>query len=169
MWGFQLWVNLPAVHKMREPRYQDIPPEHVPEVEAGPGARVRVVAGRASGTEGPVRDIVTGPLYLDVALEAGASFRQDVPAGHNGFVYVFAGEAELGRGGGAGTRVGAGHLAVLDDGDSVEAKAGEGDARFLLVAARPIGEPVARYGPFVKNTRAELHQAVRDFQNGTLA
>ena len=169
MWGFQLWVNLPAAEKMREPRYQDIPPERVPEAAGGPGARVKVVAGRAAGVEGPVRDIVTGPLYLDVSLEAGAVFRQDVPAGHNAFAYVFEEEAELGLEGGAGTPVAAGHLAVLGEGDSFEARAAGRGARFLLVAARPIGEPIARYGPFVMNTREEIHQAVRDFQNGTLA
>jgi redox-sensitive bicupin YhaK (pirin superfamily) len=169
MWGFQLWVNLPAADKMREPRYQDIPPEKVPETGAGTGVRLRVLVGEAAGIEGPVSGIVTRPLYLDVALEAGASFRQDVPAGHNAFAYVFEGETELGLEKGAGTRVGAGHLAVLGPGDSFEARGLGTPARFLLVAARPIGEPVARYGPFVMNTGEEILQAVRDFQEGRLA
>jgi len=112
---------------------------------------------------------VTQPLYLDVRLEPGAAFLQAVPAGHNAFAYPFEGEASLGLDGGAGTPVSAGHLAVLGEGDSFEARAGESGSRFLLVAAKPIGEPVARYGPFVMNTREELHQAVRDFQDGTLA
>ena len=169
MWGFQLWVNLPAAHKMREPRYQDIPPERLPVAFPSPGTRVRVIAGSTGEVEGPVVGIVTEPLYLDVALEGGASFRQDVPAGRNAFAYLFEGEVSLGLDGGGGTPVSAGHLAVLGEGDSFEARAGESGGRFLLVAATPIGEPVARHGPFVMNTREELHQAVRDYQDGTLA
>jgi len=171
MWGFQLWVNLPASEKMRPPRYQDIPPERVPEVTLEGGARLRVVAGRAGGVSGPIDGIVTQPLYLDVALPAGGRFSQEVADGHNAFAYVFEGEAELGTDGrdGAGTRVAAGNLAVLGDGAVFHARALSAPARFLLVAARPIGEPVARYGPFVMNTREEIHQAIRDFQSGTLA
>jgi len=170
MWGFQLWVNLPASDKMREPRYQDISPNEVPEVQAAEGVRVRVVAGEASGATGPVAGIVTEPLYLDVALEEGGAFTQPVATGHNAFAYVFDGVAELGRdGSSAGERVAAGHLAVLGDGATVEAHASGGPTRFLLVAARPIGEPVARYGPFVMNTREEIQQAVRDFKEGRLA
>jgi redox-sensitive bicupin YhaK (pirin superfamily) len=166
MWGFQLWVNLPAAEKMREPRYQDIPPERVPAVDVGAGCRVRVIAGSAAGVEGPVAGVVTRPLYLDVELSSGAALEQDLPLGHTGFVYVFQGDALVGEG---GARVGAGELAVLDDGDSVRAKAGDAGARFLLVAARPLGEPVARYGPFVMNTRDEILQAVTDFREGRLA
>ena len=170
LWGFQLWVNLPASDKMRAPRYQDIPPGEVPEVPAGEGGRLRVVAGEAAGATGPVAGIVTEPLYLDVALEEGGSFTQAVTPGHNAFAYVFEGVAELGADGSSpGEKVAAGHLAVLGDGATVQARASGGPARFLLVAARPIGEPVARYGPFVMNTREEIHQAVRDFQEGRLA
>ena len=170
MWGFQLWVNLPASDKMREPRYQDISPNEVPEVQAAEGVRVRVVAGEASGATGPVVGIVTAPLYLDVALEEGGAFTQPVAAGHNAFAYVFDGVAELGEDGSSpGERVAAGHLAVLGDGATVQARASGGPARFLLVAARPLGEPVARYGPFVMNTREEIQQAVRDFKEGRLA
>ena len=168
LWGFQLWVNLPAVEKMREPRYQDISPELVPEVEPRPGCRLRVIAGQAGGVAGPVTGIVTGPLYLDIALRAGAEVEQEVMAGHNAFAYVFDGEAELGLEGGRGTRVPAGHLAILGDGDVLAARASLRGARFLLVAGKPIGEPVARYGPFVMTTRAEIQQAVRDFQEGRL-
>ena len=169
MWGFQLWVNLPASDKMREPRYQDIAPERVPEVPSEDGARVRVVAGEAAGAKGPVTGIVTEPLYLDVALAGEDRLRQPVPSGHNAFAYVFEGDVVFGGDDDPGERVASGHLAVLKDGDAVLARTAEGPARFLLVAAKPIGEPVARHGPFVMNTRQEIHQAVRDFQEGRLA
>jgi hypothetical protein len=173
MWGFQLWVNLPASDKMREPRYQDIAADDVPEVVTGDGGRLRVVAGEAGGVSGPVTGIVTRPLYVDVALEdgAGGPFSQPVPVGHNAFVYVFEGEVELGADAESDRQiVSSGHLAVLEDGDEVQARpAGGGPARFLLVAAKPIGEPVARYGPFVMNTREEIAQAVEDFKEGRLA
>jgi redox-sensitive bicupin YhaK (pirin superfamily) len=170
MWGFQLWVNLPASDKMLSPRYQDIAPERVPEVSTEEAARVRVVAGEAAGATGPVTGIVTEPLYLDVALDAGGRFTQPVPDGHNAFAYVFEGEVTFTGGDGPdGERVASGHLAVLAEGDAVEARAAQAPGRFLLVAARPLGEPVARHGPFVMNTREEIHQAVRDFQEGRLA
>jgi redox-sensitive bicupin YhaK (pirin superfamily) len=170
MWGFQLWVNLPASDKMREPRYQDIAPDQVPEVTGEDGARLRVVAGEAAGAKGPVNGIVTQPLYLDVALREGGNLSQPVPAGHSAFAYVFEGEVTFGGDGDAAAeKVASGHLAVLEEGDTVQARTAQGPARFLLVAAKPIGEPVARYGPFVMNTREEIHQAVRDFQEGRLA
>jgi hypothetical protein len=170
MWGFQLWVNLPASDKMREPRYQDIPPDDVPELQAPDGARIRVVAGEAAGATGPVAGIVTEPLYLDVALEEGGAFRQPIAEGHNAFAYVFEGVAELGGDGSSpGEPVAAGHLAVLGEGGSLLARASGGRTRFLVVGARPIGEPVARHGPFVMNTREEIQQAVRDFKEGRLA
>jgi len=160
MWGFQLWVNLPARDKMTAPRYQDIAPELVPVVEKG-GARVRVIAGRFGAAEGPVGGIVTAPLYLDVALEAGAGFEAALPTGHNGFVYPFEGSVDL-----AGTSLFRGVLGVLGSGDKLEATAGATGGRFLLVAAEPLREPIARMGPFVMNTRAELVQAVDDLQAG---
>ncbi len=173
MWGFQLWVNLPASDKMREPRYQDIAADDVPEVVTGDGGRLRVVAGEAGGVSGPVTGIVTRPLYVDVALEdgEGGRFSQPVPLGHNAFVYVFEGEVELGADAESDRQiVSSGHLAVLEDGDEVQARSAGGEpARFLLVAAKPIGEPVARYGPFVMNTREEIAQAVEDFKEGRLA
>ena len=170
MWGFQLWVNLPASDKMREPRYQDIPPEEVPEVTTEEGARLRVVAGEAAGAVGPVTGVVTQPLYLDVGIGEEGRLRQPIPAEHSTFVYVFEGEVALGGDGeSGGQRVASGHLAVLDDGDGLAAEAAAGAARFLVVAAKPIGEAVARHGPFVMNTRAEIAQAVQDFNEGRLA
>jgi len=163
MWGFQLWVNLPARDKMTAPRYQDIAPEKIPEVELAPGVRARVIAGEAAGVRGPAEGIVTQPLYLDVRMDAGARVSVDVPAGHNAFAYVYEGRAEV-----AGQEVHAGQLAVLGDGDAVTVAATGSPARLLLLAARPLGEPIARYGPFVMNTREELVQAAEDYRSGRL-
>ncbi len=159
MWGFQLWVNLPARDKMCPPRYQEIDPEEIPEVEID-GAKVRVIAGRVGTTEGPISAVATDPTYLDVALPAGAGFVHDLPAGHNAFVYPFEGSVEIG-----GEKVARGRVAVLSHGDRIEVTARDG-GRFILVAGRPLGEPVAKYGPFVMNTVEELREAVADFQSG---
>jgi redox-sensitive bicupin YhaK (pirin superfamily) len=168
MWGFQLWVNLPARDKMREPRYQDIPPEKIPEASLPDGTRIRVVAGETQGVRGAVSGIATDPLYLDVALPPGSRFRQEVGEDKNAFVYVFEGEASVGVSADeAGRSLRAGQLGVLGAGDSLEVRSGDSASRFLLLAARPLGEPIARYGPFVMNTRAEIHQAVQDLENGT--
>ena len=162
MQGFQLWVNLPAKDKMTAPRYQDIEPGRIPEVEST-GARVRVIAGSYRGVRGPVQAEATAPLYLDVFLEDG-EFEAAVPVEHNAFVYVYEGSLEV-----AGRAVTRGELAVLRGGDKVAASAGAAGARFILVAGRPLKEPVARYGPFVMNRPEEIQQAMRDFTEGRLA
>jgi redox-sensitive bicupin YhaK (pirin superfamily) len=163
MWGFQLWINLPAAKKLVRPRYQDVAPARIPEVELD-DATVRLVAGEAGGKVGPVDGIVTAPQMMDIKLGARGSVRHAVPASHNAFVYVFDGEAELGP---ARASVRAGQLAVLGPGDQLVARAAAG-ARLLSFAGRPIGEPVARYGPFVMNTEDELRQAVDDYRSGRL-
>lgn len=160
MWGFQLWTNLPARDKLCEPRYQEFAPGEIPEVQLD-GARVRVIAGTVAGVEGAVRGIATAPLYLEVQLQPGATCRLPVPVGHSAFCYVFEGEAEI-----SDSHVGRGQLAVLSDGDSVSLQAGDTAARVLLVAARPLNEPVVRYGPFVMNTEQEIQDAFRDFRAG---
>uniref|UniRef100_UPI00260B2B15 pirin family protein n=1 Tax=Oleiagrimonas sp. TaxID=2010330 RepID=UPI00260B2B15 len=162
MRGFQLWVNLPAKDKMTAPRYQDIAPEKIPDVVPYAGVKVRVVAGRFGDTEGPINGVATKPLYLDVALEPGASLQVPVPSGHNAFAYVFEGDAARV----AGETLGRSELAVLSDGDTVQLDAGDHATRVLLVAGRPLREPVARYGPFVMNTRKEIIEAVEDFNAG---
>jgi redox-sensitive bicupin YhaK (pirin superfamily) len=167
LWGFQLWVNLPARDKMSRPRYQDIRPDRIPEVSLAAGVRARVIAGEASGRTGPVDGVVTRPLYLDVGMAPHARGAFEVPAGHSAFVYVYAGRARLGAAD-PPRDVAAGQLAVLGEGDHVIASADEAEARLLLVAAQPLREPIARYGPFVMNTRAEILQAVEDYQRGTL-
>lgn len=167
MWGFQLWVNLPAADKMTEPRYQDIPPQQIETVELADGGQVRVIAGEYDGVKGPVGGVATKPFVVDVTLPRGQTLDLDVPEGHNGFVYVYEGTGTFGPDAQA---VSVKHIAVLgDEGDGLAAKAGDTDLRFLLVTGRPIGEPVARYGPFVMNTREELEQAFMDYRAGTLA
>lgn len=163
MSGFQLWVNLPAKDKMCVPRYQNIDPEDVPTVDLG-RVTLRVLAGEVRGPNGPVAGPVSGvatdPVYIDVALEAGGSFEQPITEGHTAFVYVFDGDVDV-----SGKEVTQHHLAILSDGDRVRLSSEHG-GRAILVAGRPLGEPVARYGPFVMNSFDEIQQAVRDFQTG---
>jgi redox-sensitive bicupin YhaK (pirin superfamily) len=166
MAGFQLWVNLPAKDKMTAPRYQDIAPERIPLVDAGDGVRVRVIAGRYGEATGPVSGIAIDPLYLDFELAPGARAVASIPAGHSAFAYVYEGAAELGPVG-AARRVGRSELAVLDrDGESLLIGAAETPARLIVVAGRPLDEPVARYGPFVMNTPEQIVEAIGDYQSG---
>ena len=167
MWGFQLWVNLPARDKMTAPRYQDVPPEKVPTVALADGASARVLVGEAGGVSGPVNGVATQPLYLDVTLAPRGRLSHGLPTGHSAFAYVYDGRARFGPLEDS-TEVAAGQLAVLGDGELVNVATGDGPARFLLLAARPLREPIARYGPFVMNTREEILQAVQDYQRGTL-
>ena len=167
MWGFQLWVNLPSKLKMTAPRYQDIPPEDVPEIEID-GGRIRIVAGESGGTRGPVEAAGTAPTYLDLHLRGDSRHTQRIPDGHNSFIYVYEGAGTVGNTGVSdGASIEAGTLAVLGDGDAVQTASGPDGMKCLIVAARPIGEPIARYGPFVMTTRAELEQAFEDYRNGT--
>jgi redox-sensitive bicupin YhaK (pirin superfamily) len=165
MRGFQLWVNLPASEKMNEPRYQDIPAAEIPVHRDADGAFVKVIAGEFEGLRGPVVGVHTEPLMLDLKLSPKTRRRISIPAEHAGFVYVFEGSAEFGD---DASPVGKEHLGVLGPGDEV-VMTSEGGARVLLLAAAPINEPVARYGPFVMNTREELEQAVLDYRSGRLA
>jgi len=162
MRGFQLWINLPASEKMSDPSYQEFSSAAIPEV-ALEGSRVRVLAGEFNGTRGVIEDPSTEVLYLDVALAAGASFSLPLGGTHNAFVYVFEGSARL-----AGDDLTQHTLAVLGSGDAVEITAGTAGARFILVAGRPLGEPVVQYGPFVMNTREEIEQAFADYRDGQL-
>ena len=165
MEGFQLWLNLPGKEKMCAPWYRDIQSPEVPEFTAEGGVLVRVIAGESHGTAGAVQREHTEPLYLDIIFpEGGGSYSQPLPKGYNGFVYVYRGEVDL-----AGTTVARQRMAILaNEGDGVTLQA-SGPARALLIAGKPLGEPIAQYGPFVMNTRDELIQAVEDFQNGRLA
>jgi redox-sensitive bicupin YhaK (pirin superfamily) len=163
--GLQLWLNLPARDKMTRPRYRDLQGAHLPVVEGDEGARLRVIAGEAAGGRltGPVGGLAVAPKFVDVTLPPGAAFREAVPIGHTVFAYLDQGEVHFGPDG----RVVQGPaLVVFGDGDLVEARAGAGEGRFLLAAARPLGEPIARHGPFVMNTRAEIEQALADLRSG---
>ncbi len=159
--GFQLWVNLPAAHKMMAPRYQEFGVQAIPLETREGGVQVRVVAGATTaGTQGPVRELITPVSYFDITLPAGSRFEEPVATERNAFVYVFEGDVRIN-----GRRVDAYSLALLGAGDAVgiEAKA---DSRLLLVSGEPLREPVARGGPFVMNTEAEVRQAYNDYRTG---
>lgn len=163
--GLQLWLNLPAREKMTRPKYRDLSGDALPEVETAAGARMRVIAGDADGGRltGPVEGLAVAPKFIDVTLSAGAAFRETVPPGHTAFAYLDRGDVRFGP---DGTAVHGPALVVFGDGDLVEARADGAGGRFFLAAARPIGEPIARYGPFVMNTRAEIEQTLRDLRTG---
>lgn len=169
MEGFQLWLNLPARDKMREPWYRDIQNEEIPEYTTPEGVQVRVIAGASHGVQGAVQREHTEPLYLDIQLEPGATFAQPLPPGHNALVYVFRESLWI-----AGSEVPTRRMAILanaPDSDGVVLRAGDTNhspARALLIAGRPLREPIVQYGPFVMNTREQVTQAVHDFQNGKL-
>lgn len=172
MAGFQLWVNLPARLKMVRPRYRDVRAAQVPEVRRPDGSLIRVVAGEVDGVSGAVGEIHAEPEYLDVSLVAGATFVQPVPRGHAAFAYVFRGEGRFGgedRGsdgaGQDGESLSAPRLALFSDGDEVRVSTQDASVRFLLVSGRPLHEPIARYGPFVMNTREELQAALADLRS----
>lgn len=159
--GLQLWVNLPARSKLIEPRYQEYGPEAIPEEVREEGVRIRVVAGTtARGSRGPVRDLAVPITYLDVGLAAGSRFREPLAEDRNAFIHMLEGSVRIGD-----TRLAAHELAVLGEGDTLSLEA-ETPARLLVVAGPPLGEPVARRGPFVMNSDKELLQAFRDYQTG---
>jgi quercetin 2,3-dioxygenase len=166
MEGFQLWLNLAAKDKMRAPWYRDIQSAEIPEFTTPEEVTVRVLAGRSHGIDGAMQRETTEPLYLDLEMPAGASFTQAVPASHNAFVYVYRGELQIGD-----TQVPVKRMAIFrndagSDGVAIRASAA---SRVLLIAGKPLGEPIAQYGPFVMNTNDEIRQAVQDYQSGTLA
>ena len=160
--GFQLWVNLPAKHKMDKPRYQEVPSANIPTAAPAAGVTVRVIAGEIAGVRGPVTEIAADPAYFDVALEPGAGYDFPVSPDHAALVYLFSGSASFGDADVAATR-----LIVLGEGGIIRAQAGGSGARFLLISGKPLGEPIARYGPFVMNTQEEIRQALQDLRDGT--
>ncbi|MCX5795130.1 MAG: pirin family protein [Elusimicrobia bacterium] len=182
-WGFQLWANLPRSHKMMDPRYREVLAAAIPEARLAGGARVKVICGEADHAVGPVQDIVTQPQYLDVSVPAQSSFRHPVRAGHTVFAYVFEGKAyfDAERDAYAHEMSGSGWSDVQREcmpgprnlvlygrkGDFVEVRTEAEGVRFLLVSGRPIGEPVAWYGPIVMNTGAELKTAFAEYEQGT--
>jgi quercetin 2,3-dioxygenase len=182
MYGFQLWANLPKTHKMMEPRYREVKDRQIPTVVLKDGTRIRIICGRVQDQKGPVQDIVTDPEYLDVTLPAGSEFRHPTRRGHTVFAYVIEGKGyfcqeknpfsyevkgvnyfDMQR----EPFVSNGMLVLFEDGDEVMAATEDEAVRFLLISGRPLGEPVAWYGPIVMNTEEELRLAFEEYQNGT--
>ena len=181
LWGFQLWANLPASHKMMPPRYRDITAAQIPEVERVDGTRIKIICGTVDGVEGPVHDIVTDPTYLDVRVPPATRFAFPVPAGHTLLVYVIEGRAcfDPRRNPFGYQRDGANYfdfarecetgpesLIVFGDGDALQVDTESESIRFLLIAGKPLGEPVAWAGPIVMNTREELRVAFDEYRRG---
>jgi hypothetical protein len=182
MGGFQLWANLPASHKMMDPRYRDIKAEQIPEITVSNGVKVKIICGEVGGTRGPVRDVVIEPMYLDVTVPPSSEFVHPTKPGHTVFAYVIGGKAcfsrqkdpfgyeaegmsyfDLER----SPFVGNGTLVLFNDGEEIAVATGGETARFLLWSGKPIGEPVAWHGPIVMNTREELIKAFEEYENGT--
>jgi len=166
MEGFQLWLNLPAVEKMSAPWYRDFSAAELPRFVTDAGVAVTVIAGESHGIAGAVTRAATAPLYLDLHLPAGTRFEQPLPSGHNAFVHAYRGAVRI-----DGETLPTNRMAILAndaaaDGVVIEA---DGDARVLLIAGRPLNEPIAQYGPFVMNTEQEIYQALNDFRDGRLA
>lgn len=168
VFGFQLWVNLPAALKMSQPRYQEVSAETIPMVEKD-GTKIRIVAGEVDGVKGPVTEIAADPVYLDVELEPDSTFRYPIPPGHATVAYVFEGEADFGvNDEGLGQLVESVHLIEFNDGDSLQVNTTpDSGVRFMLMAGAPFREPIVPYGPFVMNTPEEIQQALYDLRNGT--
>lgn len=161
MEGFQLWLNLPSHRKMSAPSYRDIPSEAIPEIVQPDGTRVRAIAGSSHGTQGAIVRPDTEPLYLDVHLPTGGKFEQPIPASHNAFLYVYRGEVRV-----AGSVVAERTMGILSNESDSVAIATEAPARFILVAGKPLGEPIAQHGPFVMNTMEQIEQTFRDYRDG---
>jgi redox-sensitive bicupin YhaK (pirin superfamily) len=181
--GFQLWANLPAKHKMMDPRYQEVKKVQIPEKKLASGAMVRIICGSVDGMTGPVQDIVTDPEYIDVSVPKGTKFTHEIPSGHTAFAYIVDGAAYFDeeRNPFAHEEIGINYFDFKRDckfraetlvlyergGDKVSITAEDSPVRFLLVSGRPIGEPVAWYGPIVMNTQEELQTAFEEFEKGT--
>ncbi len=165
LWGFQLWTNLPASHKMMKPRYRDISAEQIPEVTLPDGAIVKVICGEVNGVKGPVTDIITDPEYLDVMLPLNTKFHHKVKNGYTTFAYVMRGFGRFEEN--SDNEIGKENLVVFEDGDEVRISAKEYPVRFLLLSGKPIREPVAWRGPIVMNTQEELNTAFHEYNNGT--
>jgi len=170
LWGYQLWINLPAARKMDQPKYRDIPEKEIPTVKLKDGGFIKVIAGqRVSDKPGPVVRDDIGLVFLDVFLPRHARLTRPLPRGHTVFAYVADGEVGFGCGSyNSPATVHERTVAVFDDGDHVSAITDNSTARFLLVAGKALGEPIARHGPFVMNTQTEINQAIRDYETGTL-
>jgi quercetin 2,3-dioxygenase len=182
MWGFQLWANLPKSHKMMDPRYRGLVAADIPEATLKDGVNLKVICGKAGGMRGPVQDVVIDPEYIDVTVPAEAVFAHPIKQGYTAFAYVIEGEGYFDTGRNAYSHevvgrnyfdfprkplCGAESLILYGDGDEIAVSAGKRPVRFLLVSGKPIGEPVAWYGPIVMNTQEELRIAFEEYERGT--
>jgi redox-sensitive bicupin YhaK (pirin superfamily) len=164
MGGFQLWANLPASHKMMHPRYRDVTSSQIPEVSLVPGVKIKIICGEVGGIKGPVHDIVTEPEYMDVTLSADAEFTHPAKPGHTVLAYIIDGRGYFDE---EGDLLSNGELAWYGSGGKITVSATDQSVRFLLISGRPIGEPVAWYGPIVMNTQEELQLAFEEYDSGT--
>ena len=161
LFGFQLWLNLPAKEKMRDPWYADIPAGDIPVIDLGNGNSAKLIVGAWNGTKGPGPERAIQPFFADVTVATNSEVDVPVAASHNAFIYVFEGEARVDDG-----AVRTGELAVLSLGDKLRVEGGGQGARFLVIAGKPLREPIAKYGPFVMNTADEIRKAIYDYQSG---
>lgn len=161
LFGFQLWLNLPAAEKMRDPWYRDIPAGDIPSIDLGAGSSAKLVAGEWNGIKGPGPERRIAPFFADVSVGAGKALSIPVPQGHAGFVYVFEGALTIGT-----MQLAKGELGILSDGAMLDVSAAGEGARFLVIAGKPLKEPIAKYGPFVMNTADEIRRAIHDYQTG---
>jgi redox-sensitive bicupin YhaK (pirin superfamily) len=182
MWGFQLWANLPASHKMMEPRYRDVKSDQIPETTLAKEVKVRIICGEINGVKGPVRDIMIDPECLDVTIPPKSNLKYPVKKGHTAFAYVIEGQGYFDEGRDSyayeaeGTNyfdfkreclIGPENLVIYGDGTGVLISTEDKQVRFLFISGKPIKEPVAWYGPIVMNTQEELRVAFEEYQNGT--
>ena len=162
LWGFQLWANLPASQKMMPPRYRDVKKETIPEITLDNGIRIRIISGTVHGTQGPVKDIVIDPEYLDVTVPSNSAFTHEVKTGHTVMAYIIEGEGYFDKG-----KEPAESLILFDEGDEVCITTINNSVRFLLISGKPLREPIAWDGPIVMNTQEELRIAFEEYHNGT--
>ncbi len=182
LWGFQLWANLPASHKMMAPRYREVKNNQIPEITFAKGVKIKIICGMVNGVQGSVQDIVTDPKYLDISVSANSVFKYPIKRGHTVFAYVVAGQGYFDEGRNAyayemeGANyfdfkreclIGPENLIIYGDGDEVIISTENASVRFLLISGKPLKEPVAWYGPIVMNTQEELRTAFEEYQNGT--
>lgn len=164
LWGFQLWANLPASHKMMNPRYRDVAKEQIPEITLDNGVKIKIICGEFNGTKGPVQDIITDPEYLDVTIPSGSEFRYSVRRGYRVFAYIIESAGYFEQ---DGELISSEHLVLFDDGNEVQITTRIKPVRFLLLSGKPINEPIAWYGPIVMNTEEELRMAFEEYRKGT--
>lgn len=165
MGGFQLWANLPASHKMMDPRYREVKKDQIPEVSLPDGVKIHIISGEVQGVKGPVQDIIIDPQYLDISIPAGVSYTHPTKIGHTVLVYIIQGGGIMGEA--KETDLNNGTLVLFGDGEQILVSAASEGMRFLLISGKPIHEPVAWYGPIVMNTQAEIELAFEEYRKGT--